>query len=48
MRTSEKKTAKNVERLLRKALVNEANSSSCMWVYQPKEPKGIEKFKKTK
>ena len=46
MKTSEKKTAQKVEKILRKALVNEANSTSCAWVYQPNEPKEIEKFKK--
>ena len=48
MKTSEKKTAQKVEKILRKALVNEANSTSCAWVYQPNEPKEIEKFKKFK
>ena len=44
-RTS-KKLAKLVAGTLTKQLRNEANTTSCMFVYQPKAPKELSKFKK--
>lgn len=36
----------SVARVLTNELKTSANSASCAFVYQPKEPAGIEKFKK--
>ena len=43
-----KQAAKLVTGTLNKMLKVEANSTSCLMVYQPKAPKTLEKFKKTK
>lgn len=37
--------AKVVWKGMNKHLSSEANSASCAFVYQPKAPKGLEKFK---
>lgn len=38
--------AKGVASALNKVLKVEANTNSCVVVYQPKEPKSLERFKK--
>lgn len=43
-----KNAAKAITRILDKVLVMEANSTSCVIVYEPKVPKSISKFKKEK
>lgn len=40
--------AKGVVSMLRGVLNVEANSTSCSFIYQPKAPKGLEKFRKNK
>lgn len=39
-------TAKAVSNVLGNQLKRNANSASCAFLYQPKEPKGLERFKK--
>ena len=43
-----KQTAKVVAGTLNKILKVDANSTSCLVVYQPKAPKGLERFKNEK
>lgn len=43
-----KQAAKLVTGTLNKMLKVEANSTSCLMVYQPKVPKTLDKFKKMK
>lgn len=43
-----KQTAKVVAGTLNKMLKVDANSTSCLVVYQPKAPKGLERFKNEK
>lgn len=43
-----KPIAKGTVSALNKVLRMEANSASCMIVYQPKAPKGLEKFRSGK
>ena len=40
--------AQKVVKILDKILKLEANSASCMFAYEPKAPKELERFKKTK
>ena len=40
--------AQKVVKILDKILKLEANSASCMFAYEPKAPKALERFKKTK
>lgn len=42
------KARKNVVCLTEKMLKQNANSTSCLYVYQPKAPKSLEKFSKIK
>lgn len=39
-------TAKVVSNVLENQLKRDANSASCAFLYQPKEPKGLERYKK--
>lgn len=48
MRCDKKGVAKLVKNTLNKVLSVEANSNSCVLVYQPKVPKSLEKFKNGK
>lgn len=43
-----KKVSKCVTSMLEKALCLEANSTSCIVIFQPKAPEGLEKFRKIK
>ncbi len=40
--------AKKVVKILDAVLKLEANTVSCIWAYEPKAPKELERFKKTK
>lgn len=40
-----KNIAKRVKKILDVVLCVEANSTSCMFIYQPKVPKMLEKFR---
>ena len=40
--------AKLITRVLDSVLRNEANSASCIWMYQPKAPKSLDRYKKIK
>mgnify|MGYP001638295686 FL=1 len=42
------KGSKMVKRMLDMVLHIEANTSSCIFIYQPKAPKELERFKKEK
>ena len=44
----EKITAKVLKKVVEKSLVADANSTSCVFVYQPKAPAKLDKFKKNK
>lgn len=41
-------TMKTIKGVLDGMLKSEANSTSCMFVYQPKEPEELKKFRKHK
>lgn len=43
-----KPLAKTVTSLLNASLHVNANSTSCIVIHQPKEPKGLDRFKKVK
>lgn len=43
-----KSKAQKVVKVLDTILKLEANSTSCVWAYEPKAPKALERFKKTK
>ncbi|MGN0515014.1 MAG: cyclic lactone autoinducer peptide [Lachnospiraceae bacterium] len=43
-----KEIAKSMVTVLNKVLKVEANSTSCILAYQPKEPKTLDRFKKTR
>lgn len=43
----EQAMAKTIKSVAEKALVHNANSTTCAIFYQPKEPKMLEQFKKT-
>ncbi len=45
MKKTDSKTAKIVTNTLKRVLKVEANTNSCVFVYQPKAPKSLEKFK---
>lgn len=42
------KIAKGVAKSLEQVLRVEANSNSCLWLYQPKMPDDIERFRRKK
>lgn len=42
------KMKNGIKKVLSVALKSNANSSGCFVIYQPKAPKGLEKFKKFK
>lgn len=44
-RTISKKAAKSIAGALTNVLKNDANSATCLFSYQPKQPQSIEKFK---
>lgn len=44
--TSSKKLSDVLTRALDKTLKVEANSASCLIIYQPKAPKALDRFKK--
>ncbi len=46
MRKMNNKAAKMVTNTLKRVLKVEANTNSCVFVYQPKAPKKLDKFKK--
>lgn len=39
------KIARQVAKILEKALIVEANSNSCVWAYEPQKPEGLERYK---
>lgn len=43
-----KKSAKGAAKILNAFLRADANSAACCIMYQPKVPKGLEKFRRTK
>lgn len=43
-----KKAAKNVRNILNAFLITDANSTSCIFMYQPKPPNELARFKKSK
>lgn len=42
----QEKAAKKVSQILTKELVKDANSSACAFLYQPKAPKELARFRK--
>ena len=49
MKTKTEKTlAKGVSKVLETALKVEANSTSCLFMYQPKTPKKLSKYRRMK
>lgn len=46
VKLTNEKTAKFVANVATKTLKTDANSASCMLVYQPKAPKALNQFKK--
>ena len=45
---TEKNLAKGVAKVLETALKVEANSTSCLFMYQPKTPKKLSKYRRMK
>lgn len=41
-----KTVAKKTAQVLKNVLKVEANSASCVWMYELKQPKGIDKFRR--
>lgn len=48
MKQITKSAAKGIKSVLEMVLRTEANTASCVLMYQPKEPKEIVKYKKNK
>ena len=48
MSVRKRESAKKVVKVLDKVLKLEANSTSCLLVYEPKTPTGLDRYKKLK